>query len=115
MTVLYGIRNCDTVAKARQWLDKRGIDYRFHDLRSDGLEAAQVDHWLETLGAERLINKRSTTWKQLSDAQRQAALGGKAASVLLSHPTLIKRPVVATQDKLHCGFKESDYQHLFQK
>lgn len=115
MTVLYGIPNCDTVAKARRWLDDNQISYQFHDLRKDGLEQTQVSHWLQTLGAEQLINKRSTTWKQLSDSDRQAALSEMAASILLAHPTLIKRPLLAMRDSLHCGFKEVDYQRLFQK
>ena len=113
MIVLYGIKNCDTVKKARRWLDDTGVAYQFHDFRSDGLTKDQVKHWLNNLGAETLVNKRSTTWKQLTDDDRAQALGDTAADVILAHPTLIKRPLLDTGPVLHCGFKDSDYAQLF--
>ncbi len=113
MIVLYGIKNCDTVKKARQWLDDKGVAYQFHDFRSDGLTKDKVTHWLDTLGTETLVNKRSTTWKQLSEDDRAKAFGDAAADVILAHPTLIKRPLLDTGSVLHCGFKSSDYAQLF--
>lgn len=113
MTTLYGIKNCDTVKKARHWLDNKGIAYNFHDFRSDGLERATVEQWLQKLGAEKLVNKRSTTWKQLSEQEQQAVLSTKTVELILAHPTLIKRPLLDKGKSLHCGFKESEYTAIF--
>lgn len=113
MTVLYGIKNCDTVKKARQWLERQGVEYRFHDLRADGLDNATVQHWLTELGPDILVNKRSTTWKQLSEAERTLALSPDAAPLIIDNPTLIKRPLLDTGDKLHCGFKDAMYADIF--
>lgn len=111
-TTLYGIKNCDTVKKARAWLDQQGIRYRFHDFRIDGLSAAQVSQWLEELGADALINKRSTTWKSLDEATK-ATIEQRAAEIILANPTLIKRPLLDTGKGKHLGFKAPDYQILF--
>jgi len=113
MLTLFGIPNCDTVKKARTWLENEGIDYRFHDFRKDGLEASQVEQWLENLGAETLVNKRSTTWKQLNDDQKTLALSPQAAELIVEHPTLIKRPVLSSNTHLQVGFKADIYQSLF--
>ncbi|WP_019530532.1 ArsC family reductase [Dasania marina] len=113
MVTLYGIKNCDSVKKARKWLDAHDVDYRFHDFRSDGINAQQVDGWLAALGWETLVNKRSTTWKQLSETTRNAMDTKLAASVLLEQPTLIKRPLLDSGKGLSVGFKDSDYQQLF--
>jgi len=113
MTVLYGIKNCDTVKKARAWLDAHQVNYRFHDFRGDGLSEDDLHTWLRILGADTLINKRSTTWKQLSEREKQAALSGEAARLILDHPTLIKRPLLDTGKILHSGFKGTDYAQIF--
>ncbi|WP_339671363.1 ArsC family reductase [Dasania marina] len=113
MVTLYGIKSCDSVKKARKWLDAHDVDYRFHDFRSDGINAQQVDGWLAALGWETLVNKRSTTWKQLSEDTRNAMDAKLAASVLLEQPTLIKRPLLDSGKGLSVGFKDSDYQQLF--
>lgn len=105
---LYGIKNCDTVKKARRWLDDQGVDYRFHDLRSDGLTEAQVTGWLSELGMD-LVNKRSTSWKALDEATREQMTADNAAAVILENPTLIKRPLLDTGDARHVGFKADDY------
>lgn len=89
---LYGLRNCDSCRKALRWLEAEHVDHRFHDLRADGLERAMVERWLASPLAARLVNRRSTTWRQLSDAQR-AADGAALVELLLAHPTLVKRPV----------------------
>lgn len=109
---LYGIPNCDTVKKARQWLDARGVTYRFHDLRADGLDAGRIQHWLAEAGSEVLVNRRSTTWKQLDETARQAATAGDTA-VLIAHPTLIKRPVLEAADRLAVGFSADEYTDIF--
>lgn len=113
MTVLYGIKNCDTVKKARTWLDAHQVAYQFHDFRSDGLDRRDIASWLQILGAEKLINKRSTTWKQLSEQEKALALTKDAVDLILAHPTLIKRPLLDTGKSLHSGFKGTDYAQIF--
>lgn len=112
-TTLYGIKNCDTVKKARKWLDQAKVDYTFHDFREDGLDKKQARQWLDALGWETLVNKRSTTWKQLDSAQREAMDKSSALQAILKHPTLIKRPLLDLQGNYYVGFKESEYQQLF--
>lgn len=113
MTTLYGIKNCDTVKKARQWLDQHGIAYRFHDLRADGLNATQVSTWLDALGIEAVVNKRSTTWKGLAPELRDNFTRDIAESVILQEPTLIKRPLLDTGSGFHVGFSADMYQPIF--
>lgn len=113
MTVLYGIPNCDTVKKARRWLDERGISYRFHDFRRDGLSADQVQQWLSKVGVDNLINKRSTTWKNLSPELRESLTEKSAIAIILEQPTLIKRPLLDLAGNFHLGFKADSYEALF--
>ena len=113
LPTLFGIPNCDTVRKARKWLNGQGIAHDFVDLREDTPPASQIGLWLETLGADRLINRRSTTYKQLEDAQRASLSADNAVALLREHPTLIKRPVLAWQDKLSVGFSEQDFAAFF--
>lgn len=94
-TTLYGIQNCDTVKRARAWLDEHGVAYRFHDFKKDGVPEAGLDRWLQAPGWEALVNRRGTTWRRLDDATRAAVVDAASArAVLLAHPSLIKRPVV---------------------
>lgn len=109
---LYGIRNCDTVKKARKWLDSHTVAYGFHDLREDGLTAAMLSHWIDRLGWETLLNRRSTTWRQLDEADRADLDAARAQSLMLAHPTLIKRPVLVWQDDCLAGFSADRYQGL---
>jgi len=113
MTTLYGIKNCDTVKKARKWLESNGIDYSFHDFRADGLTKKGVEGWAKAVGWELLLNRRSTTWRQLSDGEREGVNQAKAVKLLLEHPTLIKRPVLEHNETVHVGFKDTDYADLF--
>ena len=106
---LYGIKNCDTVKKARKWLEQHHIEHQFHDFRADGLEATKLSGWLKELGSETLINKRSTTWKQLSDAEKEKILAGDALDIALAQPTLIKRPVLETPTGVIVGYSEKSY------
>ena len=116
MTVLYGIKNCDTVKKARHWLDKHAIAYRFHDFRADGLDQKRLARWVKQLGWESLLNRRGATWRQLPDAQRERisdAVG--AVDAMLTHVALIKRPVLESDRALYVGFSADDYAELLKK
>ena len=113
LPTLFGIPNCDTVRKARKWLDSQGIAHDFVDLRENMPPVSHIVSWLESVGAERLINRRSTTYKQLDEAQRDALTGGAAAELLREHPTLIKRPVLVWQDTVSVGFSEQDFAARF--
>ena len=114
MTTMYGIKNCDTVKKARQWLDKHAITYHFHDFRVEGLTSDKIQQWLQTQPLEKLVNKQSTTWKQLTDDEKASLTIDSAIALCLQHPTLIKRPVLEYDGAIHLGFKETHYQSLFQ-
>lgn len=104
MITLYGIRSCDSCRKALKWLGEQDVEHAFHDLRDDGLDAALVQRWLESPYADRLVNRRSTTWRGLSEAERSAS-GEALLALILSHPTLVKRPVVMDGDEvLGVGF-----------
>lgn len=110
MNTLYGIKNCDTVKKARRWLDENAVDYRFHDFRSDGLTQELLQRWIEQSDWKILLNQRSTSWRQLSDMQKSDLTENKAIQLMLEIPTLIKRPVLDTGNQLIIGFKADDYQ-----
>ncbi len=108
MYTLYGIKNCDTVKKARSWLDQNGIAYRFHDFRVDGLTPELLHHFAEHLDWNKLLNRSSTSWRQLSAEQQSDLALEKAIQLMLTTPTLIKRPVLDTGDKLILGFNSKD-------
>jgi arsenate reductase len=114
MLTLYGITNCDKVRAARRYLEQRGIDYAFVDLREQPPAAAQWHGWLNALG-DALINRRSTTWKALDKASHSALQHGDAAAVLAAHPTLMKRPLLALGNDYHVGFTEADYDALLER
>lgn len=109
---LYGIDNCDTVRRARRWLEERGKSYRFHDLRADGLDGETLQSWLAQAGWERVVNRRSTSWKALDPDARDGMDNQRAAAAILSAPTLVKRPVLADERLLEFGFSESRYRTL---
>lgn len=111
MTTLYGIPNCDTCRKARRWLDARSVEYRFHDLRRDGIDTSRIGDWLREAGADRVLNRRGTTWRKLAEADRERAAGAQLANLLAEQPTLIKRPVVETGDALLVGFDEDAWRN----
>ncbi len=101
---VYGIRNCDTMRATLRWLETRNVPVTFHDFRKDGLDAAELGRWLSSAHAEFLVNRRSATWRQLTDEQKEAA-GTDPAPLLLENPTLIKRPVITDgQAVLDVGF-----------
>ena len=113
MIYLYGIKNCDTVKKARKWLEQHQIEHRFHDFRADGLKPEQVQGWIDELGLETLVNKRGTTWKQLDDKTRAQLESAQAASLIAANPTLIKRPLLDLGHQRNVGFSEALYGDLF--
>lgn len=113
MTTLYGIKNCDTIRKARRWLADHDIDYEFHDFRSDGVDAAQLQSWAAELGWETLLNRRGTTWRKLPEAQREGIDEKRAIALMVEHPAMIKRPVLDLGDQRVVGFKEAQYETLF--
>jgi Spx/MgsR family transcriptional regulator len=96
---LYGIPNCDTVKRARAWLDEAGFKAEFHDFKKAGVPAVRLDAWLATAGWETLLNRKGTAWRQLPDAERAAVIDGSTArAVMLAHPSVIKRPMVEWPD-----------------
>ena len=110
---LFGIPNCDTVRKARKWLDDQGLTHEFVDLRADTPSVTKINEWLLAVGSERLINRRSTTFKQLSEGDKATLEGADTVSVLQAQPTLIKRPVLEWNNTVSVGFKAEDYAQLF--
>lgn len=115
MITLYGIKNCDTVKRARSWLEDAGVDYEFHDFRAEGLRREKLEQWLQTLGVETLVNKRSATWKQLDASTRDRFTATTAVSVILANPTLIKRPVLEAGEQILVGFDNASYSALFKQ
>jgi len=115
MTTLYGIRNCDTVKKARRWLEENGIEYRFHDVRTDGISRADLQHWMQTLDWGDLLNRRGTSWRKLPESVRNSINKSRATRLMLDNPAIIKRPVLACGDKLYLGFSADSYRSIFQR
>jgi len=113
MVTVYGISNCDTVRKARRWLDEHRVEYRFHDYRKDGLNRAMLADWCEKLGWETLLNRRGTTWRQLPEAVRDNIDAESAMEVMLQSPAIIKRPLVDTGANLLIGFDAGRWQATF--
>ncbi len=101
---LYGLKNCDTCKKARNELEAAGLAVVFIDIRAEADLGVKVPLWIASVGAEKLVNKRSTTWRGLSEADQSAALSGGAETVLIANPTLIKRPVIEFGDSVYAGW-----------
>lgn len=115
--VMYGIKNCDTIKKARKYLESSGIDYCFHDYRVDGIDDALLQSFIDQLGYEVLLNTRGTTWRKLAENEREAVIDAASAkAVMLTQPAIIKRPVLAAPNgELLVGFKDSLYQAFIQE
>lgn len=110
MTItLYGIPNCDTVKKARTWLDARGLAYAFHDYKKQGADPARIAGWVEQAGWEKVLNRAGTTFKKLPDAAKDGLDAAKAVQVMAAHPSAIKRPIVEHPGGLLVGFKEAEW------
>ena len=111
MTItLYGIPNCDTVKKARGWLDARGVAHAFHDYRKQGADAARIAGWVEQAGWEKVLNRAGTTFRKLPDADKEGLDAGKALRLMSANPSAIKRPIVEYPGGLLVGFKEAEWE-----
>ena len=112
--ILYGIPNCDTVRKARAWLDQHGVAYRFHDFKKAGVTPELLAAWVDAASWEALVNRRGTTWRGLSEAQRDAVVDADSAIALMAEsPSIIKRPVLSASGLVHVGFSADMYAQIF--
>ena len=111
---IHGIPNCDTVRKARNWLDANGIEHTFHDLRTDGVTHDMLERWDADAGWHSLLNKRSTTFRNLDGGAKAEAVQDRdtAFALMVQHPALIKRPVLEKDDRVLVGFNESEWENL---
>jgi arsenate reductase (glutaredoxin) len=111
---LYGIKNCDTMKKARAWLDKRGVDYAFHDYKTAGIEREKLEQWCKKVGWETLLNRAGTTFRKLPDKDKNGLDAKKAMALMLAQPSMIKRPVLDYGGgELLVGFKPEIYSEAF--
>lgn len=112
MLTIYGIKNCDTVKKARKWLEAEGIEHRFHDFRQDGLDAALMGRFIDALGWESLLNTRGTTWRKLPEEEREGVDAAKASGLMVAHEALVKRPVWEKGGEYRLGFAPKDQDQI---
>ena len=110
---LYGIANCDTVKKARNWLDRHQVEFDFHDYRKQGLDRSLLQSMESALGWEAMLNRRGTTWRRLPESLRQEMNRATALDVMLENPAIIRRPILSRNDQLIIGFNEHRYQEIF--
>jgi arsenate reductase len=108
--VLYGIKACDTMKKARTWLDEQGVDYQFHDYKSLGIDSANLQKWCDEHGWEKVLNRSGTTFRKLDDAAKADLDQAKAIDLMLAQPSMIKRPVLDLGGRTLLGFKPEIYQ-----
>ena len=113
MTTLYGIKNCDSVKRARAWLDARGVAYAFHDYKKEGVDRARLEFWAKQLGWEALLNRAGTTFRKLPETEKKDLTEKKAMALMLAQPSMIKRPVLESRGKLFVGFKPEVYEKAF--
>jgi arsenate reductase len=107
--IIYGIKNCDTMKKARAWLDSHGVAYAFHDYKSAGIDKDKLRQWAGKVGWETLLNRAGTTFKKLPDADKEGLTETKALALMLAQPSMIKRPVFEAGGKILVGFKPDVY------
>jgi len=107
---IYGIKNCDTMKKARGWLDDHGVAYAFHDYKAEGIERARLESWAREVGWETLLNRAGTTFRKLPEKDKDGLTEKKAIALMLDQPAMIKRPVLAVSGKLVVGFKPETYE-----
>jgi arsenate reductase len=113
--VLYGIKNCDTMKKARAWLDGHGVVYVFHDYKTQGIDRMKLQNWLGEVGWEALLNRAGTTFRKLPDKDREGLTEKRAAALMIAQPSMIKRPVLEVGGKLFVGFKPEAYGAAFSR
>ena len=112
--VIYGIKNCDTMKKARAWLDAKGVAYTFHDYKAQGVDRGRLEGWAERVGWEALLNRAGTTFRKLPEADKEGLNQKKAVALMLAQPSMIKRPVLDLGDgRLLVGFKPDAYAEAF--
>lgn len=112
MFILYGIPNCDTMKKARTWLDSHGIAYQFHDYKKQGISADKLQSWLSQYPWETLVNRAGTTWKKLAEEEK-AMDAASALALMQAKPSLIKRPIIEAERIVAVGFRPEEYERLF--
>jgi Spx/MgsR family transcriptional regulator len=110
---IYGIKNCDTMKKARAWLDGHGVAYAFHDYKSAGIERSQLEGWASKVGWETLLNRAGTTFRKLPDKDKEGLTEKRAVALMMAQPSMIKRPVVDVAGQLLVGFKPEHYAEAF--
>ena len=113
MITLYGIKACDTMKKARAWLDGHGVEYRFHDYKAEGIDKKTLETWVRELGWETVLNRAGTTFRKLPDADKHNLTPAKAVALMAAQPSMIKRPMLDLGGKLQAGFKPEIYTALF--
>jgi arsenate reductase (glutaredoxin) len=113
MTTIYGIKSCDTMKKARTWLDDHGVEYTFHDYKASGIDREYLKKWCKALGWEIVLNKAGTTFKKLPDADKENLTEAKAIKLMLSQPSMIKRPILEHGKQVLAGFKPESYTAIF--
>ena len=113
MATMFGIKNCDTIKKARDWLESRGVPYDFHDYKAAGIDKPVLEAWVKKLGWEVLLNRAGTTFRKLSESDKEGLTEKKAIALMLAQPSMIKRPVLEAKGKLTVGFKPEEYKRLF--
>jgi arsenate reductase len=109
MITIYGIKNCDTMKKARAWLDKNGVVYDFHDYKAVGIDRARLEGWARKAGWETLLNRAGTTFRKLPDADKEGLTEAKAIALMMAQPSMIKRPVLERDGRVIVGFKPEIY------
>ncbi|MCC8427992.1 ArsC family reductase [Reyranella aquatilis] len=110
MTTIYGIKNCDTMKKARAWLEERGVAYDFHDYKKAGIDRGRLERWVGQVGWEALLNRSGTTFRKLADADKEGLTEDKAIALMLAQPSMIRRPVLEWKGKVIVGFKPGSYE-----
>lgn len=112
-TTLYGIKNCDTMKKARTWIDGHGVSYTFHDYKTAGIDREHLERWAKQVGWETLLNRAGTTFRKLPEADKEGLTEAKAIALMLAQPSMIKRPVLEHGHKLLVGFRPEAYAEVF--
>lgn len=110
---MWGIPNCDTIKKARKWLEGNGVEYVFHDYKKEGADAVLLQQWCQSAGWEILLNRRGTTWRKLPEEAKEGVDEARAIGLMAEHPSMIKRPVLVADGKITVGFSETLYKELF--
>ena len=113
MITVFGIKNCDTIKKARNWLSDQGIEYQFHDFRTDGIDQEKIENWIQQAGWETVLNRRCTTWRKLDSSVQDSTNRDNVAALLAEYPAMIKRPILDIDGDITVGFKPDIYRSIF--